>query len=262
MRTSVLLALLLVGCSRPSAAQQTTTCGGPANMAPVPDGGAGVPVVAYITESRGYRHDVLPHSVDVLRELSTGAFELRHFECATDVVTEQALRNVDALVFYTTGELDLTDAQKALLLRYVRDGGAFVGLHSTSDTFYNWPEWGELLGARFRAHPWHEDVGVVVQGQPHPATQPLPQPLHLTDEIYEFRDFRQDALSVVLSLDTTTVDMQANGVVVEPWGFPLAWTQTYGQGRVFYTALGHGAVWDDANYRRHVLGGIRWALGL
>jgi type 1 glutamine amidotransferase len=52
---------------------------------------------------------------------------------------------------------------------------------------------------------------------------------------------------------------------MQPGGdYPQAWYRTYGKGRSFYTALGHrDDIWsNDPVFRAHVLGGIRWALGL
>ena len=57
--------------------------------------------------------------------------------------------------------------------------------------------------------------------------------------------------------------LKANGVKRTDGDFALAWTSTYGKGRVFYTALGHRAeLWRSPEYQQHLAGGIRWILGL
>jgi len=67
---------------------------------------------------------------------------------------------------------------------------------------------------------------------------------------------------VLLSLDVTSVDLTAPGIKRADQDFALAWTCLEGAGRVFYTALGHRPeVWDDARFQRHLLEGIRWAMG-
>ena len=54
---------------------------------------------------------------------------------------------------------------------------------------------------------------------------------------------------MLLRLDPGSVDLSKPGVHQRFYGWPLAWTRSYGQGRVFYTALGHEAsVWQDARY--------------
>ncbi len=48
-----------------------------------------------------------------------------------------------------------------------------------------------------------------------------------------------------------------------PGEYPIAWSKTVGKGRMFYTSLGHREdVWTSEKYQDHILGGIRWALGL
>ena len=46
-----------------------------------------------------------------------------------------------------------------------------------------------------------------------------------------------------------------------PGYYPLAWTRDHGQGRVFYTALGHREdVLESEWYRKHLRGGVLWSL--
>lgn len=230
-------------------------------------GGGGAPAVTphvlYVTHSAGFVHAVLPHSVEVLQSLAneTGDFTLAHYDDANAALAEDVLAGAQGLVFYTSGELPLDDAARQRLLDFVAAGNAFVGFHSASDTLYEWSAYGSLVGGYFDGHPWHEEVGLVIEEPAHPAVSALAAPLVLTDEVYQFSDWQQGS-TVLLSLDTATVDLGAGGVHNEPWGFPLAWTRMHGRGRVFYTALGHGDVWDDASFQALALGGIRWATKL
>ena len=230
--------------------------------------GSGAPRAApqrllYVTHSAGYRHDVLPVSHAVVRGLgrSSGAFEVTVAEDAA-VISESGLRDYDAVFFYTSGELPLTGAQKRALLEFVRGGKAFIGAHSAADTFYRWPEYGEMIGAYFDGHPWHTRVGIRVEDADHPATRHLPARFEIADEIYQFRNWSRDRVHVLLSLDPASVDLSVAGVNRADRDFALAWTRRYGKGRVFYTALGHsGEVWGDERFTRHLLGGILWAMG-
>lgn len=220
--------------------------------------------VLCLTHSAGFVHDVLPVSEQIVREIgaSSGAFDATVTkDCA--LVSAESLRNYDAVIFYTTGELPMGDAQKQALLEFVRSGKGFIGIHSATDTFYQWPEYGELIGGYFDGHPWHQDVRIRVEDKNHPATSHLPGTFTITDEIYQFRDWSRDRVHVLLSLDPASVDLAADGVHRTDKDFASSWTRPYGGGRVFYTALGHeAAVWRDTRFQQHLLGGIKWAMGV
>ena len=81
------------------------------------------------------------------------------------------------------------------------------------------------------------------------------------DEISQISDFDWRHSHVLLRLDPSSVDLTRAGVRRRFYGWPLAWTRSYGRGRVFYTALGHDdAVWRDPRYQRLLLNGILWSL--
>jgi type 1 glutamine amidotransferase len=219
--------------------------------------------VLYLTYSAGYRHDVIPLSMQILPEIGKkNGFDV---VATKDLafLTPEELKKYDGVVFYTTGELPISDADKANLLAWVKSGKAFIGIHCATDTFYKWPEYGEMIGGYFDGHPWHQEVKVKVEDANTQATRALPNPWVLTDEIYQFRNWDRSKLHVLLSLDTSTVDLKKNGVKRTDGDFANAWTKTYGDGRVFYSALGHRAeLWQSPEYQQFLAGGIRWALGL
>jgi type 1 glutamine amidotransferase len=171
-------------------------------------------------------------------------------------ITPENLKNFDAAWFYTTGELPLSDTQKDALLSFVRSGKGFGGSHSATDTFYKWKDYGELIGAYFDGHPWHTKVNVIVEDKTHPATKHLGDSFVITDEIYEFKGpYDRTKLHVLLKLDLK--DLKAGKR--KDGDNALAWTNEYGKGRVFYTALGHRPeVWSDPRYVEHVLGGLQY----
>src|SRR5262245_19358774 len=110
--------------------------------------------VLYLTHSAGFQHGVLPLSESVLREVGATS---RAFEVAVErdsvALNRENLRDYDAVVFYTSGELPLSDVQKDALLDFIRSGKGFTGIHSATDTLYSWPEFGELVGGYFDGHP-------------------------------------------------------------------------------------------------------------
>lgn len=222
-----------------------------------------LPRVLYVTQSAGFAHPVVPLSEQVLPAIGRehDAFETDIARDAS-ILTADVLSRYDAVVFYTTGELPLDAEQKEAFLDFIRGGGGFIGVHSATDTFYEWPAYGELIGGYFDNHPWRQEVEVRVEDRDHAATRHLGASFRISDEIYQFRDWERARVDVLLSLDTDSVDAQKEGVKRTDGDFALAWTRDYGDGRMFYTALGHeDAVWQDERFQRLIVNGIVWAMG-
>jgi type 1 glutamine amidotransferase len=164
-------------------------------------------------------------------------------------------------MFYTTGELPMSDAQKLAFLDFVRSGHGFIGVHSATDTCYMWPEYLELIGGYFNDHPWHQQVVVENVDPSNLLVAFLGPSLQIDDEIYQISDFDHRGSNVLLRLDPASVNLIKSGVHQRFYGWPLAWTRSYGQGRVFYTALGHEkAVWSDSRYQQLLMNGLLWSL--
>ena len=219
--------------------------------------------ILYFTHSAGYRHEVIPVSREILTRLgeTPPRFEVTASE-DVGMFTAESLRRYRAVMFFTTGELPMSDAQKQALTDFVRGGGGFLGVHSATDTFYQWPEYGRLIGGYFNEHPWHQGVRIEVADPSNPLVAFLGTSIALTDEIYQIRDFDAAGSKVLLRLDPASVDLTRPNVRPQPYGWPLAWTRPYGSGRVFYSALGHEeAVWRDARYQKVLRNAVLWAMG-
>jgi type 1 glutamine amidotransferase len=107
------------------------------------------------------------------------------------------------VAFFTDGDLDMDDSQKADLLSFVRDDGkGFIGIHSAAITFTSWPEYGKMLGGYFDGHPWGEfQAPLVVEDPNFPGMTRLSQNFTLHDEIYQIKDFSRANVRVLLRLD-------------------------------------------------------------
>ena len=219
--------------------------------------------ILYFTHSAGYRHEVIPVSREILKEL--GEISPRFEVAATEdvgVFTAQNLRRYGAVMFFTAGELPMNDIQRQALIDFVREGGGFLGVHSATDTFYRWPEYGKLIGGYFDEHPWHQGVRIEIADRSDPLVAFLGTSIAISDEIYQIRDFDAGGSHVLMRLDPASVDLTRNNVHQHPYGWPLAWTRAYGNGRVFYTALGHEeAVWRDSRYQTLLRNAVFWAIG-
>jgi uncharacterized protein len=154
----------------------------------------------------------------------------------------------------TSGELPLSTAQRDAMMAFLNGGGGFIGIHSAADTLYEWPEYGRLVGAYFKEHPWTQEGVVTVEDRAHPITSGVGPSFRLLEEFYTFRQNPRPSVHVLLSLDAASVGAAGD--------FPLAWTQSVGRGRSYYNALGHfESTWRDPLFQGQLLGAIQWAAG-
>ncbi|MHC5065207.1 MAG: ThuA domain-containing protein [Planctomycetota bacterium] len=238
-----------------------------ASLVPAQDRhGDGQSRVLFLTHSAGYTHGVvkrgdggeLAYAEQQLLANTASQFQVDVTQdCGT--INAKTLSKYAAVIFYTTGELPISESQKSALLDYVRQGGGFVGVHCATDTFYEWAEYGEMIGGYFDGHPWHQEVRVKVESPEHPSVAHLEDGFAHYDEIYQQRNWSRENKQVLLSLDPESVDISKGKR--EDGDYALAWCREYGEGRVFYTALGHGEeAWKEARFLRHLNAGIRWAM--
>ncbi len=174
-----------------------------------------------------------------------------------------SLCNVDAIFFLGHREVDIDASQKADLLWFVHDQGkGFVLAHTGVGAFDSWPEFGEMIGARWDDHPWGTTEAHLIVNDPKFPGMVFKTGDDFKDEFYALKEFHADQIHVVLSLDTTGLDMTRNGV--HPGSsLALAYTKMYGKGRIFYSTFAHApATWDDQRVRSMYMGAIMWALGL
>lgn len=218
----------------------------------------------YMTLSAGYKHEVIPFSTEIVKQIGerSGAFDTTVTEDVGSF-TAANLKSYDAVMFYTTGELPMTEEEKTAFMNFIRSGHGFVGVHSATDTFYMWPDYLKLIGAYFNDHPWHQQVTVDVADPSSPLVRSFGKSFQINDEIYQMSDFQADSNHVLLRLDPASVDLKNPRVRRRFYGWPLAWTRQDAKGRVFYTALGHEkAVWEDTRFQEMLLNGIKWAMNV
>ncbi len=172
-------------------------------------------------------------------------------------LSAENLKKYDAVIFAnTTGNLPLPDNQA--LIDWVKNGGVFIGMHSATDTYPAFRPYIEMIGGEFAGHGAQVGVECLVQDSKHPATKDLGESFCLEqEEIYLMKNYDPTKVRELLVLDKHPNKKKEAG------RFPVAWCKEFGQGKVFYTSLGHNeAVWENKRYQKHILGGIKWALGL
>jgi len=221
----------------------------------------------YVTTAGTFAHASRPLSREVVRKMGvdSGRFEATVTD-SPDLITPEGLQKFDGVLFYTQGDLEtspLSKDNREALIQWIKDGHAFIGVHSASDTYKDWEPYWEMLGGTFNGHPWNADnpaIQVDVEDPSHPAAQPIPEGWEIQDEIYQFRNYDRARVHVILSMNEASIQGKGNRPDQD---YALAWCRDHGQGKVFYTALGHREdVWANSTYQAHLLGGILWAFGL
>ena len=229
--------------------------------------------VLFIGQSKGYQHESISTAMVTLHQLGrqTGLWNT-YLRTDCTAITKKPLKweakNLDAfeaIVFFTDGDLDMDESQKADLLSFVHDDGkGFIGIHSASITFTSWPEYGKMLGGYFDGHPWGIfQAPLAVEDAQFPGLKFLPSSFDLRDEIYQIKGFSREHCRVLLSLDESKLELTRKGVKKTDVGFPVIWAHNYGKGRVLYNGLGHvDAVWERPDMQKMWIEMVKWSLGL
>ncbi len=193
------------------------------------------------------------------------------------LMSAEALKTYDAIVFLSTvGQLPFPDMDA--FFAWVEGGGAVIGVHAATDSLHGTPRYAQMMGGAFDYHG-KQAVGEVVTVDPgHAGATGWGASRSLHEEFYIFKLYDRSRVRSVLSMNRRPDD--GRGEAGAAGHFPVSWARSQGKGRIFYTALGHREdVWDPVAmppgatarinspevalaFQAHLLGGIRWALGL
>jgi type 1 glutamine amidotransferase len=205
----------------------------------------------------GFRHDSIPAGIDAVAELGTDhGFSVTSSEDPS-VFLDAGFADFDVVVFLnTTGDI-LGPTEEEALRHHINSGKGFVGIHSATDTEYDWAWYGGLIGAYFMDHPAVQPATAHSTGSGHPAGIGLPPSFERVDEWYNFRSLPGPEVVVLATLDETSYQGGTMGEL-----HPIAWAQDYDGGRSFYTAGGHTIEsFSEPLFRDHLARGIVWAAG-
>ncbi len=216
----------------------------------------------------------------ILTEL--GAMHAIEFTFSKDgrLFSDEYLAQFDAIMFYTLGDLTklgldreppMTLEGKAALLRAIENGTGFVGLHGADNTFLspgsevhgparykndgdNRSDFIKMIGGEFIMHNRQQPARMILTSPDFPGAPSGDFTLH--EEWYSHRNFAPD-LHVILVQDTKGME----GNLYERPNYPSTWARVHGQGRVFYTSMGHREdVWTNPLFQDLLMGGLNWAL--
>jgi type 1 glutamine amidotransferase len=229
--------------------------------------------ILVIGEEKGYRHEAISHAMATIERLGTetGLWDST-LRTDAEALTKKKLEynaknltNFDAVLFFTGGDLEMDAQQKSDFLSFIHeDGKGFIGIHSATITFVDWPEYGEMIGGYYDEHPWGTfDAPIIVEDSAFPGMQQWPKSFVLRDEIYQMRNYSRDKVRVLMRLDAAKIDLGNKNVHRTDRDFAVTWAKMYGKGRVYYTTLGHVQEnWDDPRFQKMLIEAIKWTTGI
>jgi type 1 glutamine amidotransferase len=214
--------------------------------------------VLVLTATEGYVHkEAIPAGKELLIRLGKeNGFNVLHASqsAALDSVDFSSL---DAMVFLCT-TLDIFNSQQeALVKNYIQNGGGYVGIHAAADTEYDWPWYGQLVGAYFESHPEGTPRATLTTLETDTQfTNHLPASWSIDDEWYNYT-FQNEALIPLLNLEESSYVGGTNGNT-----HPITWYHDFDGGRSFYTGLGHKrTTYEDPRFIQLIQKGLVYAMG-
>jgi uncharacterized protein len=221
--------------------------------------------VLVFTKTQEYHHQSIIDGVEALRDMSKKHYFSMDWQDDASVFNDANLIQFQAVVFLSTSGNLFNDEQKAALQKFIRSGKGFVGIHSASDTEYQWDWYGKLVGRYFVIHPEIQTGDLQVVNRKFPGLELMPDHFLWTDEWYEFGKENVKDLTTILAVDETSYDPKANWDNKKTGSgmgkfHPIAWYHLFEGGRSFYTGLGHTAsAYKNPLFLEHIYGGIFWA---
>jgi hypothetical protein len=239
------------------------------------------PNVLYLSKSAGFQHSVVQAKGDIPSLTDTVLTNIVKDMGGTITATKDAslvnaenLKNYDLVIFYTTGDLtepgfDRTvpmgeDGPEALF-DWIKAGGGFVGFHSATDTFHSEgdtpSDYVQMIGGEFAGHGPQFYGTLRVVSPDHPAMANFEDGWKIKDEWYFFKHLNTENMHVLALLDSPEQLREKDERYAGP-NYPIVWCSSYGDGRVFYNAMGHREdVWENEAFQATVKDALQWANG-
>ncbi len=239
--------------------------------------------VLLLTKSSGFEHGCIKeedgkpgHVQTVMNQLAaTTGVELTSTKDAS-LVNGENLKNYDLVIFYTTGDLTkaggdghppMTKENVDELFDWIKAGGGFMGFHCATDTFGDHWKKGEddqpyieMVGGHFAGHGRQFEGIVKVVDPSHAAIQGIPDGWVSNDEWYVFKKLNTKDMRVLALMDPGAEREKQDMYDIAP--YPVVWCSAYGDGRVYYNAMGHREdVWDKPEFQQSVISAATWAMG-
>ncbi len=213
------------------------------------------------SKTAGFRHESLSTGIKMLYDLSASQNWIVTATADPALFNDAVLQHTDVVIFLNPSGDALNDEQQAAFERFMKSGRGMVGIHSAADFEYEWPFYGNLIGAYFKSHPPSQEATVVFESHDHPAMKPFDGMKSYTtfDEWYTFRSNPRPNVNVLATLDESTIKKSDN----DDWKMgdhPIIWWQETDGMRSFYTGFGHThEAFQDKKIIEHIQNAINWA---
>ena len=204
-----------------------------------------------------------PYLKELLEKDKSGGFAADVSEDPEAPILEdkEKLKSYKIIVLNINRGKRWSKTREANFLAYVREGGGLVVVHAADNAFDGWDEYEKLIGGAWRAkgsvfpnrgtfHPAYGPFEVVVDDSEHPITKGIGKSFSTKDEKYTNLRL-QDNIHILAHAD--------EGGKAQP----LLFVSSFGDGRMFQTALGHDLnAMNNPQFIETFLRGSRWAAGL
>jgi uncharacterized protein len=217
-----------------------------------------------VTETAGWHHESINDGVAAIQELAVrNHFDVQWHQAALKI-TDKYLESFQVLIFLNTTGNVFDSSEQKVVEKFIQAGKGYVGIHSASDTEYDWDWYTKLVGRMFYIHPPTQTAQLKLTANKFPGLQGFADGVLWTDEWYHFSEEKVSDLTYILAVDESTYNPAAKNATKETKGMgsfhPVAWYHNYDGGRSFYTALGHlPAIYKEAAFLNHIYAGIYWA---
>jgi len=212
--------------------------------------------ILVFSKTSGFRHKSIEPGIKAIKKMGKeNGFIVEATEDST-YFKEKNLKQFATVIFLNTTLDVLNDIQQSEFEHYIQSGGGFVGIHSATDTEYDWPWYNKLVGAYFNNHPRIQDAVLEIVNKEHVSTAFLDDTWEKNDEWYNFKDI-YSKINVLIEIDENSYEGGIHGE-----HHPISWYHEYDGGRSFYTEMGHtSATFGNKVFLKHLLGGIQYAMG-
>ncbi|MFO1020526.1 MAG: ThuA domain-containing protein [Planctomycetales bacterium] len=199
-----------------------------------------------VTQSQGFVHKSVNREKNPLSPAEiamtqlgqqTGLFSVDCTQHADKDFTEENLKKYDLVFFYTTGNLPIAEKDWDYFFNtwMKQKGHGFIGRPLRDRHVCHFQALLDFIGGTFDGHPWgsNNTVTITVHDTDHAASKPWGKEFQIKDEIYQYKNWQPEKVHVLMSLDMAKCNPS------KPYLVPVSWVKQYGDGRMYYTNLGH-----------------------